>query len=366
MYVMEDINRGPLDTPVGTKHGFYWGHNEQWDPEYTGHSYFRIRDMETGRVVTNISHSIGLGFFAAFVDYDHGMLWVAATPNDRGSDKTGPRPHGPPHDHNSSCCGNYTGSRWECGVYVFNSSDLVTWERTKTDIRWSGPNIDLARVYPSEQHPPPANLPPHRYVMASESGVWMVNDAADGDLRSGWSTLNREQAHGGSLACPSVRYLPSDGYYYTISGGHTVILQRSRDLLQWEQQPVGAAAPFIQASANDTLTASSIMHSAAENLVRAHANLSIPNRSRWDHDANDADMCCESWGGASPENGGPALSYVLWGCDGQGASGWKDGPEGFACIGTADVPLEQLLQSYFPPAAATKAEGGGPLSGVFA
>ena len=90
------------------------------------------------------------------------------------------------------------------------------------------------------------------------------------------------------------------------------------------------------------------MNSAAENLVRGHANLSIPNRSRWDHDANDADMCCESWGGASPEKGGPNVSYVLWGGDGQGTSGWKDGPTGFACIGTADMPLEQLLQSYFP------------------
>jgi len=346
---MECINRGPLDKPGwGTPYGFYWGHAEQWHPEYTGHSYFRIRDMETGRVISNVSHSIGLAFFAAFVDYDHGMLWVAATPNDRGSNRTGPRPYGPAHDYNSSSCGNYTG-RWECGVYVFNSSDLVTWERTKTDIRWSGPNIDLARVYPSDPHPTPSNLPQHRYVMTSEYGVWMTNNAGDGDLRSGWLTLDREQAHGGSLACPSVRYLPSDGYYYTISGGRHVMLQRSRDLLVWEQQPLNAASPFIQASANDTLTASSVMISAADNLVRGYANLSTLNRSRWDHDANDADMCCESWGGASPDRGGPNKSYVLWGADGQGSSGWERGPTGFASIGTADVPLEQLLQSYFAP-----------------
>jgi hypothetical protein len=56
-------------------------------------------------------------------------------------------------------------------VYVFNSSDLVTWERTKTDVAWSGPNIDIARVYPSKEHPTPPNLPKHRYVMASEKRV---------------------------------------------------------------------------------------------------------------------------------------------------------------------------------------------------
>jgi hypothetical protein len=77
------------------------------------------------------------------------------------------------------------------------------------------------------------------------------------------------------------------------------------------------------------------------------ANLSFPSRSKWDHDANDADLCCESWGGASPEKGGPNMSYVLWGADGQGSSGWKSGPEGFAAMGTANMTLEKLLQSYF-------------------
>jgi hypothetical protein len=100
MYIMEDINRGPLDVPDGdgkhNKYGGYWGHAEQWHPEYKGHSYFRIRDMENGNVITNISHSIGLAFFAAFMDYDHVMLWVAATPNGRGENKALPRPYGPP------------------------------------------------------------------------------------------------------------------------------------------------------------------------------------------------------------------------------------------------------------------------------
>ena len=31
----------------------------------------------------------------------------------------------------------------------------------------------------------------------------------------------------------------------------------------------------------------------------------------------------------------------------QGASGFKAGPEGFAAMGTANMTLEKLLQSYF-------------------
>jgi hypothetical protein len=160
--------------------------------------------------------------------------------------------------------------------------------------------------------------------MATEKGsTWIVNNNRDGDLTRGWTSLPPTAAAGGSLACPSVRYLPSDGYYYTISGGHTVLLQRSRDLLVWESSK--KAAPFLQASPADVLTATTVMSSAADNLRSSQASLSFPNRSKWDHDSNDADVCCESWGGASPDHGGPTGSYVVWGADGQGGSGWKTG-----------------------------------------
>ena len=158
--------RRPLDHKGwGSDYGFYWGHAEQWLPEYRNHSYIRIRDMQSGHVVQNISLSIGFGFGAAFVDYDHGTLWISATANDRVNGGTAPRPYGPPHDH--SC-----GGHWECnGVWVFNSSDLLSWTRRQTDVTWNGPNTDIARVYHSPAHPTPPNLPPHRYVMATETGA---------------------------------------------------------------------------------------------------------------------------------------------------------------------------------------------------
>ena len=164
---------------------------------------------------------------------------------------------------------------------LFNSTDLTSWTRRQSDVKWNGPNTAIGRVYPSPQHPTPSNLPAHGYVMATESGsTWAVNNNAcastsfccsppplllllrvqaalpgsgaaaaaaagmanrwsnlrcsDGDLSHGWVTLPSSAAHGGSLACPAVRFLPSDGYYYTVSGGSIIPLQRSRDLLNCE------------------------------------------------------------------------------------------------------------------------------------
>lgn len=294
----------------------------------------RIRDLATGAIVANISHSIGFGFGAAFVDYDHGTLWISATPYDRQHNNS-TRPFGPP----STNCGH-----WGCGVYVFNSSDLVSWTRAKTDVDYSGPNTDIARVYSSPQHPVPPNLLPHRYVMATEMGQpWAVNNNLDGDLSHGWITLPTSNASGGAHACPSVRYLPSDGYYYTVSGGHTVALQRSRDLLVWES----ASDVFIQPSPADVLVATSVMATSQSNLEVSHAVQSIPLQRQWDHDSNDADLCCEAWGGASTAKGGPSTSYVIWGADGQGSSGFVAGPEGVAVVAVGNVTLDKLLQSYF-------------------
>jgi hypothetical protein len=354
MYIMECLCTGPLDRPPiapGVPSG-HWNHAELWKPEvYLGHSYIRIRELATGNIVANISHSAGFGFGAAFVDYDHGRLWISATANDRVSKPPNQkqRPFGPPVDH-SCLAPSGKPSHWECnGVWLFETTDLKTFRRSQTDVQWNGPNTDIGRVYPSKKFPTPSNLPPHKYVLITENSNTMAfNNNADGNLTHGWVTRNFTAKNGAHPeGCPSIRYLPSDGYYYVISGGNRIPLQRSRDLVTWETAS-GASTPFIIASASDTKTASGVMSSAHSNLVHGHAyEHSFENRSEWDKDANDADMCCESWGGASPEKGGPTGSFVLWGCDGQDASGWHKGPEGFACIGTSNVTLEVLLQSYF-------------------
>ena len=169
--------------------------------------------------------------------------------------------------------------------------------------------------------------------------------------------------------CPAVRYF--DPYYYIIGGGHVVHLGRSKDLFHWEmsglcwqsvdkKHPVNCAAggsiaggyspDFIRPHPRDNLTASDVMRSAAQNHLRAGQSSdphdigdgpSVPNRTLWDWDANDADFCCD----LPPEHGGPTHSFILWGCDSQG--NYHDGPEGFACMGMANVTLRELLESYF-------------------
>lgn len=276
-------------------------------------------------MVTNITSSISFGFGTAMVDHTTGTAWVFGTPIDRSAGTK----------HNCSTC---PPASERTGVWAWSSKDLVHWTRFHTDVKWSGPNVGVAMVVPGA-HAVPGNLPPHRYVMATEQGkTWAVNNNGDGNLASGWVTLTSDKAKGGVLACPSVIYVPSDGYYYTISGGNYIPLQRSRDLLEWER----AAEVFIRASPGDVRTASDMMASAHDNLVRGHAyNESIPNWSKWDHDSNDADWCCE------PNIKGMAGSTIIWGADGQGSSGWTAGPEGVASIGVSNLTLAALVQSYF-------------------
>lgn len=346
LILLESVCRGPANPGWKNPYGYYWGHAETWLPEYKNHSYFRIRDFETGNILTNISTSIGFGFGSAFVDYDHGpTAWVFGTPKDR-DDPNLPRPYGPPIYKN--CRSNdMSDPTLRCGgVWAWWSTDLIHWQRAQTDVLWSGANVDVGRVRRDNMISLPENLPAHRYVMATESGnTYALNNNIDGNLTTGWITLPKNQSHGGVLACPSIRYLPADQYYYTVSGGHTVVLQRSKNLLSWERAS-GSATPFIQNSPGDVRVATDMMKSAWDNINHMpNANISLAHRESWDHDANDADLCCESWGGASDIKD---ASYIVWGADGQGSSGWTQGPEGFPAVGKANVTLDVLLQSYFP------------------
>jgi hypothetical protein len=38
-------------------------------------------------------------------------------------------------------------------------------------------------------------------------------------------------------ACPAVHFGEEDGFFYVISGGHTIALARSRDFKSWEHAP---------------------------------------------------------------------------------------------------------------------------------
>lgn len=49
--------------------GGYIDHAGKWNPAFTGHSYVRIREFETGRLVANVTETISTSFVSAFVDH---------------------------------------------------------------------------------------------------------------------------------------------------------------------------------------------------------------------------------------------------------------------------------------------------------
>eukprot|EP01050_Picozoa_sp_SAG11_P007370 SAG11_NODE_613_length_8205_cov_28.925487_2_plen_116_part_00 len=83
MYVMESVE-GYLSTESAKqKHG-----EELIDlaapwPEQAGASYFRIVDLESGKVLHSVQESIGHAYFSATVDNKRGRVWVFGAAHDR-------------------------------------------------------------------------------------------------------------------------------------------------------------------------------------------------------------------------------------------------------------------------------------------
>ena len=347
MYAMESMgcHRGAATVPDG----------------FANHSYFRVRDLHSGEIVANIAASIGFGFGSSFVDYDHETLWIFGTRHDRCAN--GGLKKACDTDPNSQEC------LAQQGVWSWSSSDLVTWTQHKTDVVWpdkckvdcdlktlagnstSNFNVDVARVrMASGNASPGVQMLPHKYVMVTNTGNLMVNNEADGNLTRGWYTM---PVGTGWFGCPSIQFLPSDGYYYVVQGGKDVTITRSQTLFQADSgECMRGGGPFIQPSPADGQVApfANFSESVASSNVTSVmlANLRQANFSarQWDFDSNDADICCESWGGAAEVTS----AYINWGISsqGQGAKGdLRGGPTVFQGIGTANVTLDKLLQSYF-------------------
>jgi beta-glucosidase-like glycosyl hydrolase len=318
----------------------YWGHAGQWDARFAGHSYYRVRDFGTGAVVVNLTLSVGFAYGSAFVDH-------AATP---------PRFYifGTPHDR----CGHATMPN-NTGVWVFWSDHPTlapeSWQRAQTDVAWNldghGANVDVAAVL----GPSPPGLPPHKYIMMTDRATFAVNAGQGGDLSLGWGVLpppvGAPNCPGG-CQCPSIRFLPSDGNYYVVSGGHSIWLMRSADLVHWEV--AGNRTPIIKPSAGDGgvvngLGGSPANLNAADKFYREKGrNTSremLQHLENWDFNSNDADFCCESWGGASEVR----ASYFNYGASSQATppTGGLNGPTAFQALALSNLSLGELLPSFF-------------------
>ncbi len=83
----------------------YWDHAGIWDSFWGNNSYARVRELESGRVVSNVSTTRGFGFVSAFADYEHDVMWLFGAPANRC------KGNGP----------NYSVQAWW-------SKDLVNWQ----------------------------------------------------------------------------------------------------------------------------------------------------------------------------------------------------------------------------------------------
>ena len=201
--------------------------------------------------------------------------------------------------------------------------------------------------------------------MMLEQFTWAINNNADGDLTHGWRYINStspEQSCHRNETCirpggPSIRYSPADGFYYILTGGHTVSLLRTKDFHSFtESNPSPFVSPTpadaqVSPYANFAKEASTTKGSPP----RGETNLThvpfVPawrdNPTAWDRCSNDADICC-----MHPD---VQDAYVIWGASTQGSP--PDAPltgsdAGVNVVGIKKgLPLTELLASYFQEAA---------------
>jgi hypothetical protein len=194
-------------------------------------------------------------------------------------------------------------------------------------------------------------------MMMLECFSWAVNNNADGDLTHGWTEIVSTAPH---APCdgPSIRYSPMDSFYYVLTGGHTVSLLRTKDFRSWAES---TPHPFLSATPPDAQVAnhSNFPHRATTvgsppaRCVGCGPDPSLPfrpfvpywrdNQVAWDHNANDADICC-----MHPD---VKHAYVIWGASTQGGSPSPplDGKDaGVNAVAVSPMPLGKMLAAYFP------------------
>ena len=244
----------------------YQDHAGEWFPAFANHSYARVRDFNTGVVVVNLTTSIGFGFLNAFPDYDHNRLWLFGTPAERCHGNCGawpgpgPRPLAPAKFPSCESIWSWSTS---LPVPTHFETALAYTPKTKNSFHTYNQGVSRVRV-------PGPGMPEHGYVMISEGDTFFINNDKTGNLTAagaGWTRPPQTRHPGGSggvsmqvshldaatapaaapVAVPAARADVSSlqwaaddtdatkpGWYYSVTGGATVGLSRSRDLKKWE------------------------------------------------------------------------------------------------------------------------------------
>lgn len=247
----------------------YPGHISHWKPEFAScSSYFRLRDLDTGVVLVNLTdpvvdscdHSFGSAFVDTLANGTE-VLWVfgtswyrpmvdastaAATENRYlwpvgSSSGAGNNNSSTPTSFGTAAgwagaCGEGAGAN--CTVASFRTTDptFATWTKSvalrpgrqsyNMDISTGHPNPqDGSKTYVMaiEQHPLPGA--PDGSGWTSYFYIKDGPDAALGDLTTGWRllpTASHVLGGGGTHgACPTIRYFPdADGGWYVTNSHH--------------------------------------------------------------------------------------------------------------------------------------------------
>ena len=355
LYMMESHAHG-CDTVFGAI-----GYNTTRDGDC---SYFRVRHMDTGRVLANVSASLGHAFFSATVDYGATpapRLWVFGPAHARGN-----KLHPGPCDGD----GNWTG----CYIGAWSSTDLVHWSDAAVAVplpdHHAAFNMRVTMVASTNPAAAAASLPAHQAAMVIEprsdyafrngSFRYAVNVGTDGDLSANWQLLpGSAYSESGpgvppqlNLGAPSMHYDDEEGYYYTIGGGSiTAGPVRSRSLAvgSWELSPRAPMAAPAASTAAAGLPATDAalyrgfytdvwaLESAAD---AATMGAFLANLSSWNYGFTDPDFCCSD--GAAP-------SYLLHTVSQQGRPHNATGKTyQFSGMETYNGTLNEWLRSYFP------------------
>ena len=202
MYIMESVSTHPCDRLFPRAAAGNRG----------ACSYFRIRELRTGRIVSNVSGSINHDFCSAAADHERDKLWVFCSAFGR-RDKEHPGPCQAAGGYD----GCYVGAWW-----TRLSGDLDSWSPTAKALTLP-PGMGLANNDVALVSGPaaaaaldlPGALPKHQAVMILEGrGNWSrgqhypefaINTGTDGDLTRSWELLN---ASSHRIAAPAGKRLP--------------------------------------------------------------------------------------------------------------------------------------------------------------
>jgi len=304
--------------------------------------YFIVRDLLTWDIIVSLQQSCDHGFGSATVFKDpsdgketmmiFGTRWIRYDID---------QPNAPQWD--GPC------SKGECSVDVYWSSDpkLQVWQNATAAALPKGMvayNSDVAPVNPAALAKHNSALPPHKWIMALEylfngfSTIFLINNG-DVPTKAPWVLLDTKTyfipklAGGGNGvgACPSVRYVPSTGYYYVVSGGNDVYITRSKDLMNWELGKYNGGAILSPDPAGDCKVMSRDW--TAWNPPNATRELLVNKCNTWDKDADDADLTEINYKGK-------VATLFMWDATNQGGIG-------FAELGLYEGTMEEYFAANY-------------------